>query len=196
MGLKKLIQTVVADDTHTIEVDGEELTFRRCRLDAVIAARPVLEAVALAVSSWFDPSHGDYVKRTFVQEGDETTTIVEAISPVSAVKRQEKQDAAITRAADALLRPENIDSVLGLVIDSLREDMSVEELRQQADLGTIATLVRGMMEANARVFGPFVERVEKAMKARLEAAQAATATGPVGVVSDEPESEEASETAG
>ena len=163
MGLKTLIQNATKKDALKATVGGEEFQFRKVRIAALIAARPVLHSVALAVSSFMDPSSQAYQKQRVTRGPEGEMVEHDAIDPKTAEGRQARQDAAAKRAVEALFEEKNIDAVLGLVIDSIREpEMKPSDLRGVMEIDDLVEMVKHTLTANASVFGPFAARVTKA----------------------------------
>jgi hypothetical protein len=196
------------------EVAGEALRFYPLSLSMLWKMKTAVEPMVQAFRAL--SSGKNDVEKTIDQGVDDQTgerrflSHFGAVKPDLAAMREEKIEASLRKAVDAFFEPKMRDFVGELIADSLREEFTRKEARDQQvvrtfvdgndetpglDFVTLGQMVVGLAKANEGVFGPFAKQVREAMSGRIrEILNDATGRGkpaaPDYSESNEPESDD------
>lgn len=163
------------------EVDGFEkkLNFWPVSLGQLyemqVMFNPLLEAIRVIMIRNADVSKVHQTEQSMDEEGRATgVTIVNQtgeINPILAKQRAEETKEALSSVLSELFSGENKAALASLLADSLRDifprDADVEDkvaFFDQMDTVALVGFVQGFIRANAKVLGPFADRI----KAKVE----------------------------
>lgn len=111
-----------------------------------------------------------------IKQGDSTIsrTNIGAISPELAKMRDDQKRTGIEAAIESLLSEHNKLTLGRMLTDSLREDFArdvqdpeITTFIATLDLDMTVQMVMGLVEANAKVFGPLGQRAKSAIEKKL-----------------------------
>ncbi len=111
-----------------------------------------------------------------IKQGESTIsrTNIGAISPELAKLRDEQKRTGIEGAIESLLSEHNKLTLGRMLTDSLREnfardvpDGEITDFLSMLDLDMTVQMVMGLVEANAKVFGPLGQRAKSAIEKKL-----------------------------
>lgn len=166
---------------HTFEqeIGGQNFVFHPISLPVLYQLQSAFKGLGKAFASYANARQD--VTHTEESTHDPATGQVVvtrhdgAIDPKLAEIRSAQRREAVQATLDAIFAEEN-QLMLGRVIaDSLKaEDMKtdaeVREFLDSVDLTVLIEFVQGVVMANAKVFGPFLDRLKAQVKAKLEEA--------------------------
>lgn len=171
MKLKEKLKRLVSKKSIDRMIDGETFTFHPVSLLMLSEMGEVFAPVVSAVRLLFNQDakpRAVTTEKIKQPDGTEVETVHAAEMSDTMVRLVEaQQDEAITRAIKCLLGPESREMLVRLLASSLRcpED-EVREALDEMDLGTLGQLLGGFLEANGKVFGPFVQQAKAWLKRR------------------------------
>lgn len=134
-------------------------------------SKPVAQAMAVLFSNTSEDA-GRVIENLFDTQSQvsQKKTRMEAISLDILKFREEQREKAISGLIDAVMEEKNMTTLIEVIADSLRDEFSspatkeeLEAFKKKVDLPTIISLMKGMAEANAGIFGPLTERLRVAM---------------------------------
>lgn len=174
-GLKELLVSGARDVEHRATINGTEFVFRPVRVAVMLRAQSVVTKLAAAVTSFFDPSQDQYIKRTLTTEQDKesgaiiSASINEPVSPVHAKERLQRRQASVLDAIESVMGEDNAHKLALLVIDSLRaeDELTVEDV-MEFDASTFIKLVKETVVANAPQLAPLLARATDQMARKFE----------------------------
>ncbi|CAK9059077.1 Uncharacterized protein SCF082_LOCUS31365, partial [Durusdinium trenchii] len=164
---------------HEAEIGGQNFVFHPISLPVLYQLQSAFKGLGQAFASFASAKQD--VTHTEESTHDPATGQVVvtrhngAIDPELAKIRVEQRQAALQATIDAMFADENMLMVGRVIGDSLKaEDMKSDaEIRQfldNVDLTVLIEFCQGVVMANAKVFGPFLDRLKAQVKAKLEEA--------------------------
>lgn len=180
--------TFLAPEATPVEIGGQMINFYpisgRLLFKLKTVARPLANALAVLFSN--KTSEQGSTQRNFTIPGrvENGLAIPEErggevmINPVSVdlyEARQKQREIAINNLVDAFSKPENQLLLVELIFDSCRdifprrpESAQLDEFLGDIDTAALASMLKGVAKANAKVFGPLGGRVSAALARKLE----------------------------
>jgi hypothetical protein len=166
--------------THTVEILGEPFTFWPVSLPMLLElttnAEPIMRLVRAIFASG---DQGNAGTSTIEETKDPTTgrtiqkiTHLGAPDPAVLRARAELEEMSLQKNIQTLVGGENRMLLGRLLADSMRDleikgDDQIRAFMDQLDLAVLVEMVKGVMKANAQVFGPLGERVKAEVQKRL-----------------------------
>jgi len=182
MSWKQKITTVFADKSVSREIRGQTWQFYPVCLSTVQKLQSTITALVDAGAVLF-ADHKDETGQSqeIIQSADGTITrtTVDAIQPKLAELRAAQRSEAVRQATNAFLSQNGHLAIGMLVADSLRNDFErpvkeadVQEFLNSIDIASLFEFVLGVLDANAKVFGPLGEQIRAAITAKVRAVAA------------------------
>lgn len=168
-------------NTHSKEVAGQTFTFYPISLPMLFELRSSMEPLMRGLKAMFAKNSTDGTQTVEEVEDPMTgaknrTTHLGAIDVEMAKFRASQSDAAMKDALEAVLGEKNRLLLGRLLADSLRDEFegspSDEDVQAfisapEMDLPLLVEFLGGFFTVNAKVFGPFAERVKEAVQAKM-----------------------------
>ncbi len=163
------------------EIHGQTVTFYTCSVRTCARLSGLLSQLAghlttlLGSSSGRDQGTTEEVYAPPEGETGEimTKTVVEPINPDLAAFRTKQREGAVTGAIEALFADKNRAAIGELLMDSLKDEFPRGKKRpadeclafiDEMDLPTLIDFLRGLAEANAKVFGDLGKGLGRAVQ--------------------------------
>lgn len=155
----------------TKQINNKDVDFYPLSLRATLKIKTLAKPIATALAVLFADTKTDIAKTTEefqnVPEGLVSSKLnLQAISTDLAKMRSDQKQKAFADLVDAFLDEKNMDALTEIVLDSLRIKASAQDAKgyqNEWDVTMMVELLKGVLEANVRVFGPLAVKVKEAM---------------------------------
>lgn len=172
----------------TREIGDQTFKFYQCSPKTLARTARLVAHLAGSVSLLFADQAADsgHTVQDF-KDPDGTNgqiTQINAVTPDLVEARAERRRSAIESVVEGLLHDEHRLQLLGLIVNSMRDDFDRRDRQEQEqgvqllddmDIGPFCQFFVGMMQANASVFGDLgkqvVDRVQQTVGAAVDGAQ-------------------------
>lgn len=149
-------------------IGDQAFEFHRITLAMLFELRTIGEPLLSALRSIFDKEI-DLTTQTIEKSADGSSiTHFSAPDPKLVEMRAAARDAKQKAALDAVFGEQSRELLVRVIADSLREDPAdIRDEVMDLDIGNLVEFVKALLEVNAEVFGPFVQRFRDAAMKKL-----------------------------
>lgn len=164
---------------ETVEINGTPVNFYPVSIVCAFNIKEAIKPFARAFASLLADTSGDRGYTSSKSADGFEQTVVKPMGVELAELRAKQRDAAVLDLVDSVTEVRSRTALGRLIMDSMRDEFpsrkheqnDVNDFLEKVDTDTMIQLVKGVLKANARVFGPFGQKVAgafKAMGGRLE----------------------------
>lgn len=155
-----------------VEINGENVNFYPVSISVAFQIKEAIKPIARALGNLMADSSSDRGYTSSRNAEGFEQTVVDPMSVELARFRNEKREQAILDIVDSITERKSRTALGRLIMNSMRDEFPNQKLEQAdvdnfldaVDTDTMVQLVKGVLKANARVFGPFGEKIAEMFK--------------------------------
>lgn len=152
---------------QTSEINGVDVDFYPVSIVCAFDIKEAIKPLARAFASLLSDHSGDRGYTSSKSEDGFEQTVVQPMKVDLAELRAKQRDSAILDLVDSVTERRSRVALGRLIMDSMRDEFpsrkheqkDVEEFLERVDVDSMVQLVKGVLKANARVFGPFGRKI-------------------------------------
>lgn len=171
----------------TIQTENgeEQKKFYPLSINAYLKLKTLAKPITLGLTQLFATDEKDNEKliKDFnnIKEGLTSSETHIHAAPLETLKfRASERERAIGALVESLFEDSNINAIVGLIVDSMRDDfrgMKLEDVRAQLTIPTMVEMLKGVVAANKNAFGPLALKLTEAIQKLSAAASPAQSQG-------------------